>query len=66
MTEKAQLDNWIEDIVAFHKGKRVFVNLKEMESEDADHFLICEIKGYDFKILAYFCLIHTIELKEEM
>ena len=38
MTEKAQLNNWIEDIVAFNKGKRVFVNLKEMESEDADHF----------------------------
>jgi hypothetical protein len=52
MTEKAQLDDWIEDIVAFHKGKRVFINLKDMESEDADHFLICEFKGYDFKILA--------------
>jgi hypothetical protein len=38
MTEKAQLDNWIDDIVAFHKGKRVFVKLKEMESEDLNHF----------------------------
>lgn len=54
MTEtKAELDNWIEDIVAFHKAKRKFVSLKEMKLEDADQFLICEFKGYDFEILAY-------------
>ena len=53
MTEnKTQLPNWIEDIVAFHNAKRKFVNLKNMESEDADQFLICEFKGYDFEILA--------------
>jgi hypothetical protein len=27
--------------------KRMFVSLKDMESEDADQFLICEFKGYD-------------------
>ncbi len=53
MTEnKSPLDNWIKDIVAFHKTKRKFVNLKDMETEDADHFLICEFNGYDFEILA--------------
>ena len=53
MTEnKTQLSNWIEDIVSFHKAKRKFVSLKEMESEDGDQFLICEFKGYDFEILA--------------
>jgi hypothetical protein len=53
MTEnKKQLNTWIEDIVAFHKAKRKFVRLKDMESEDADQFLICEFKGYDFEILA--------------
>lgn len=52
MTEnKAQLDNWISDIVAFHKIKRVFLSLKDMESEDADQFLICEFKGYNFEIV---------------
>ena len=41
MTEnKTQLSGWIEDIVAFHKAKRKFVSLKEMESEDANRFLI--------------------------
>jgi hypothetical protein len=52
MTEnKSPLDSWIEDIVAFHKSKRKFVSLKEMQSEDADQFLICEFEGYDFEIL---------------
>jgi hypothetical protein len=52
MTEKAQLDSWTEGIVAFHKSKRKFVSPKDIESEDADQFLICEFKGYDFEILA--------------
>jgi len=53
MTEnKAQLSNWIEDVVAFHKVKRKFVSIKDMESEDADQFVICEFNGYDFEILA--------------
>jgi hypothetical protein len=53
MTEnKVQLSEWIEDIVAFHKAKRKFVSLKDMESEDADQFLMCEFKCYDFEILA--------------
>ena len=49
---KTQLCGWVEDIVAFHKAKRKFVSLKDMESEDANQFLICEFKGYDFEILA--------------
>ena len=49
---KDPLENWIKDIVAFHKGKRKFVSLRDMETEDADQFLICEFKGYDFEILA--------------
>ena len=53
MTEtEVQLSDWIEDIVAFHKAKRKFVSLKDMKLEDADQFLICEFKGYDFEILA--------------
>jgi hypothetical protein len=53
MTKNNQeLSDWIEHIVAFHKTKRKFVSLDEMESEDANQFLICEFKGYDFEILA--------------
>jgi hypothetical protein len=40
MTEnKSPLDNWIKDIVAFHKCKRKFVSLKEMESEETSGLL---------------------------
>ena len=47
MTEnKTELSNWIEDIVAFHKAKRKFVSLKDMESEDADQFLRVMILKY--------------------
>ena len=49
---KTELDNWIKDIVAYHKVKRKFVSLKEMQSEDADLFLICEFKGYNFEIVS--------------
>ena len=48
---KEELSDWIEDIVAFHKAKRKFVSLKDMGSEDANQFLICEFMGYDFEIL---------------
>lgn len=43
MTEtKAVLDNWIEDILAFHKRK--IRKSKDMESEDTEQFLICEFR----------------------
>ena len=42
----------MEDIVAFHKPKREFVSLKEMESEDTRPVSYLRIKGYDFEILA--------------
>ena len=49
MTEnKLELSGWIEVIVAFHKAKRKFVSLKEIELEDANQFLICEFNSYDF------------------
>jgi hypothetical protein len=49
---KEELSDWIEDIVAFHKTRRKFVTLKDMESEDADQFLICELK----EMILRYCL----------
>jgi hypothetical protein len=46
------IDNWTSEIVAYHKVKRIFLSLKDMESEDAGLFLICEFKGYNFEIVA--------------
>ncbi len=47
---KVELGFGINEIVAFHKIKGKFVSLKDMQSEDADQFLICESKGYNFEI----------------
>jgi len=40
------------EIVAFHKVKRVFLNLADIEKEDPNHILICEFKGQDFDFIA--------------
>ena len=47
-----ELDPTSSEIVAYHKAKRKFVSLKDMESEDAEQFLICEFKGHDFDLVA--------------
>ena len=36
------------EIVAYHKVKRIFLNLKEMEKEDPDQLQVCEFNGQDF------------------
>ena len=42
-----------EDKVALDKTKRKFFSLKDMESEDANQFVICEFKVYaNFEIFA--------------
>jgi hypothetical protein len=33
------------EIVAYHKVKRIFLNLKEMEKEDPDQLQVCEFNG---------------------
>lgn len=40
------------EIVGYHKVKRKFLNLKDMEKEDPNHLQICEFRGQDFEIVA--------------
>ena len=40
------------EIVAYHKIKRIFLNLTDMEKEDPDQIQICEFKGQDFDLVA--------------
>jgi hypothetical protein len=57
-------------MVALHKSKRKFVSLKELQLEDANQLLICEFRGYDFKIrlseksrnLSYFLTDKTLKM----
>jgi hypothetical protein len=38
-------------LVAYHKGKRTFLNLKDMEKENPDELQICEFKGQNFEMV---------------
>jgi hypothetical protein len=49
---KKQSSHQTSEIVAYHKVKRIFLNLVDMEKEDPDQSQICEFKGQDFEFLA--------------
>jgi hypothetical protein len=40
------------EIVAYHKLKRIFLNLMDMEKENPDELQICEFKGQNFELVA--------------
>ena len=40
------------EIVAYHKIKRKFLNLVDMEKEDPNELQICEFNGQDFELVA--------------
>ena len=39
------------EIVSFHKVKRKFLDLVDMEKEDPDGLQICEFNGQDFELV---------------
>lgn len=39
-------------LVAYHKLKRRFLNLKDIEKEDMNELIMCEFKGQDFELVA--------------
>jgi hypothetical protein len=41
------------ELVAYHRQKRIFLSLANMEQEDPDQIQICESKGQDFELVAY-------------
>ena len=41
-----------DEIVAYHKGKRIFLSLTDMEKENPDELQICEFKGQNFELIA--------------
>ena len=40
------------ELVAYHRRKRIFLNLAQMEKEDQDQIQICEFRGQDFELVA--------------
>ena len=49
---ESQSTHYTNELVAFHKGKRKFLNLKDMAREDPDQLVMCEFKGQDFELVA--------------
>jgi len=41
------------ELVAFHKRRRKFLNLKDMAKEDPDQLVVCEFRDQDFELLIY-------------
>jgi hypothetical protein len=39
------------ELVAYHKGKRIFLNLKDIANEDTNEIIICEFRGQDFEVI---------------
>ena len=39
------------ELVAYHKVKRKFLNLVDMEKEDPNELQICEFNGQDFELI---------------
>jgi hypothetical protein len=40
------------ELFAYHKVKRIFLNLADMEKENPDELQICEFKGQNFELVA--------------
>ena len=47
-----QSSHQISEIVAYHKRKRIFLRLTDMEKENPDELQICEFKGQNFELIA--------------
>ena len=40
------------ELVAYHRRKRIFLSLAQMEKEDPDQIQICEFRGQNFESIA--------------
>jgi hypothetical protein len=52
MIESTKSSSHPSELVAFHRRKRIFLSLADMEQEDPDQIQICEFKGQNFELLA--------------
>ena len=39
------------EIVAYHKVKRIFLNLADIDKEDPNQLMMCEFNGQNFQLL---------------
>ena len=51
MQSTKQSPHQTTEIVAYHKIKRKFLCLRDIEKENPDELQICEFKGQDFELI---------------
>jgi hypothetical protein len=51
MIEPTKSSSHQTEIVAYHRMKRIFLNLKDMEKEEPEQLQICEFTGQDFELI---------------
>jgi len=39
------------ELVAYHKVKRIFLNLVDIDKEDPSQLMMCEFNGQDFELI---------------
>lgn len=49
---ESQVSHPSSELVAYHKLKRRFLNLKDIEKEDMNELIMCEFKCQDFELVA--------------
>ena len=47
---ESQVSHPSSELVAFHKRKRKFLNLKNLATEDPDQLVMCELRCQDFEL----------------
>lgn len=46
-----QSSHQTRELVAYHKVKRIFLNLADIDKEDPSQLIMCEFNGQDFQLL---------------
>lgn len=48
---ESKVSHQASELVAYHKVKRKFLNLKDIGKEDMNELIMCEFKGQDFELV---------------
>ena len=48
---ESQVSHQTTELVAFHKRKRKFLDLKDIVKEDTIEIIMCEFKGQEFEVI---------------
>ena len=59
MKELTKSSHSASEIIAYHKIKRIFLNVADMDKEDPHQIQICKFNDQDFQLLADVLIINS-------